>query len=230
MEHAEAVKLNAVERYLLGELTDTERDGFEAHFFECRACAAEVRVAAAFIENAREVMRRTPHRQTVVSHEGEKRSARFGWLQPGYALAMLVVLALALGYQSFVAIPRIKRSSLSAVAQPLPTLSLTTSGSRGGAGIPEITVARRDPFGIFVDIPVEGSFTAYSCAILSSDGKDMFDIHLSPEQVKDTVQLFIPGEALRPGTYNLVIFGHSTGQRIPASEIGRYPFVLKNAQ
>ena len=33
----------AAERYLLGELTDAERDQFEEHFFDCSACADDVR-------------------------------------------------------------------------------------------------------------------------------------------------------------------------------------------
>ena len=229
MEHVEAVKLNSVERYLLGELTETERDAFEAHFFECVDCAAEVRAAAAFIDNAREIMRRTPARPAIVSHERGRRMAWLGWLQPGYALAMVVILVLAIGYQSLITIPRIKRSSAAAVAQALPTLSLTTSGTRSGTGIPEISLASQTPFGIYVDIPVQGFFTRYSCAIQSNDGKDRFDVNLRPEQVKDTVELFIPGGALRPGLYRLVIFGHSEGKQSPGSEIARYPFMLKNA-
>ena len=41
------------ERYLLGEMTDVERDEYEAHFFSCEACADDVRAAAAFLANAR---------------------------------------------------------------------------------------------------------------------------------------------------------------------------------
>ena len=43
MEHHEAVRTMAAERYLLEELSDDERDAFEAHFFECAVCADSVR-------------------------------------------------------------------------------------------------------------------------------------------------------------------------------------------
>ena len=35
MNHVEAVKTLAIERYLLEEMTPEERDAFEEHFFSC---------------------------------------------------------------------------------------------------------------------------------------------------------------------------------------------------
>ena len=55
MEHDWATRLVAAERYLLGELSDAERDQFEEHFFDCPACAEEVRAGAIFEANARAV-------------------------------------------------------------------------------------------------------------------------------------------------------------------------------
>ena len=42
MNHAEAVETQVVERYLLGELNDSETEEFEQHYFACADCAAEV--------------------------------------------------------------------------------------------------------------------------------------------------------------------------------------------
>jgi hypothetical protein len=38
MSHDQAVSSQAAERYVLGELTSSERDAFESHFFDCAVC------------------------------------------------------------------------------------------------------------------------------------------------------------------------------------------------
>ena len=58
MEHQEAIRLGAVEKYLLGELPTPQRDEFEEHFFDCRECAAELRMTANFLGIAREELKR----------------------------------------------------------------------------------------------------------------------------------------------------------------------------
>lgn len=55
MEHTEAIRLQAVVKYVLGELPQAERDSFEEHYFDCGECALDVLAAAAFADNARNV-------------------------------------------------------------------------------------------------------------------------------------------------------------------------------
>jgi anti-sigma factor RsiW len=43
MDHRQAVETLALERYLLGEMADLERDAFEEHFFSCAECAEDAR-------------------------------------------------------------------------------------------------------------------------------------------------------------------------------------------
>ena len=57
MDHNEALRLHAVEKYVLGELPPSLRDEFEEHFFECQECALDVRAAAEFVDNVRAVLR-----------------------------------------------------------------------------------------------------------------------------------------------------------------------------
>ena len=45
MTHQRAVESMASERYLLGEMSDEERDLFEEHYFECSECAEDIRAA-----------------------------------------------------------------------------------------------------------------------------------------------------------------------------------------
>jgi anti-sigma factor RsiW len=46
MTHTEAVESYATERYLLGEMTEAERQAFEAHYFDCEMCAEDLRAAS----------------------------------------------------------------------------------------------------------------------------------------------------------------------------------------
>src|SRR3954470_23379340 len=46
MTHTEAVESYATERYLLGEMTEAERQAFEAHYFDCEECADDLRAGS----------------------------------------------------------------------------------------------------------------------------------------------------------------------------------------
>jgi hypothetical protein len=55
MAHEEAEKTNAVESYLLNDLTEEQRSRFEEHYFECPACADAVMAGQVFIQGIRPV-------------------------------------------------------------------------------------------------------------------------------------------------------------------------------
>jgi hypothetical protein len=46
----------AAERYLLGEMSDVDREQYEQHFFSCEECADEVRTTATFLDDARAML------------------------------------------------------------------------------------------------------------------------------------------------------------------------------
>src|ERR1700756_131192 len=48
-DHEEAIKNMLVERYLLGELSESERDAFEAHFFDCPICFEQIKCGTEFV-------------------------------------------------------------------------------------------------------------------------------------------------------------------------------------
>ena len=56
MDHSESIRLMAVEKYLLGELTPELQEQFEEHFFECQECALDVRAGAALVEHSKVVL------------------------------------------------------------------------------------------------------------------------------------------------------------------------------
>src|SRR3954454_14195008 len=90
MEHQDAVATLASERYLLGEMTDVERDSFEDHFFSCAECADDVRAAAAMKDGVR-------HGLAAAKVVPIRRAWRPAIAIPWAAAATLALVA---GYQS----------------------------------------------------------------------------------------------------------------------------------
>ena len=103
MEHDEAIRSQAAERYAAHELSPTERDAFEEHFFDCQACADDVRFELAFRANARAVSReqRTePHHPALPRAAFWKKGRDRLRLRPALAFSFAAnfVLAAGLGY------------------------------------------------------------------------------------------------------------------------------------
>ena len=117
MDHDSAIQTNAVERYLLGEMSADERDLFEAHYFDCAACAEDIRLGSAVSHDFKDVLR-----------QGIPARSRFGWLRmpvlvPSFAAFALLMLV---GYQNLVVLPELKAPR--AVGAPVVLDLQTRSG------------------------------------------------------------------------------------------------------
>jgi anti-sigma factor RsiW len=234
MTHADAASTQAVERYLLGELSSQERDDFEAHAFDCPECAEDLRAAALFLDASRAVMREDPP-LAPVPVPAAKRSWRSwrSWLQPPsfvptYAFASAFVLLLGFSlYQNVVTLPALRNSS---APRALSAFSFVSSGTRGATPL-VIAAPARQPFLLFFDIPPGGRHAAYHCAILTEGGTSQLAVDVTAAQARDTVQLFVPAGGLAAGPHTLVITGRddttAVGAQGPNQEIARYPFVLQ---
>lgn len=117
MTHENAVETLAIERYLLGEMPDQERDAFEEHFFSCAECAGDARAARAMRDGvaAGMVSRVATSPGRVLEMPSSRRrvaSAIIPW-------AVAASLALVAGYQTFVVLPGLKRSAGPMVLSPV---------------------------------------------------------------------------------------------------------------
>lgn len=56
MEHEDAIRSRAVERYLLDQMVEDERAIFEEHYFDCRVCAADITEGMRLMVVGREVV------------------------------------------------------------------------------------------------------------------------------------------------------------------------------
>src|SRR5438552_6879095 len=105
MDHNGAIRLQAAVKYVLGELSQAQRDEYEEHYFDCAECAVDIKALATFADTAREVLRQEKANQL----EKEALPARGRWLrwfQPVVTVPAFAALLLIIAYQYTVTIPQ----------------------------------------------------------------------------------------------------------------------------
>jgi hypothetical protein len=232
MDHNEAVRLQAAEKYLLGELPREQHAAFEEHFFDCSVCAEEMKATAAFMESARQMARKESRqviddKRLVVASPTTR--GWFAWLRPAFAVPIFAVLLLFIGYQNGVTIPNLKQASTSVViGEGAKSFSLLSADSRGeGASAPKITVGAREDFRLEVDMPGNSS-SGYSCQIQNESGKVLATFTVSAEEAKNTVARIIRGGSLKPGRYTIAIFkGQTSSQTNNQTAAAQKSFVVE---
>jgi hypothetical protein len=204
MDHDEAVRLRAVVKYVLGELPLTERDSFEEHYFDCGACALDVRSAAAFADNARNVLSQEA-RDAALRDAAPAGRRWLGWFNPVVAVPAFAVLLMVLGYQSLVSVPYWKNAAMRASApRVLPMHSLIAANSRGVSS-QAMLVRAGESFGLYLDVPAEPAYTSYGLRLEDPDGKTkMLRTVPYAEAQKTVVVEFTPA---KPGAYKMVVLG-----------------------
>jgi hypothetical protein len=210
MNHEQAVRSQAVERYVLGELTHEEREAFEGHYFDCSACFEQVKLSAQFLRHAREVLDPEPEKGWLARMLGDLRRPAFA-----FATAMLVC-AIGMGiYQQSVITdlkaPRIESSFFLPAAAKGPAKS--------------IRVSRKSGLSLNVDFKPAAEFTAYRAQILTESGKVKYSLPVAPKQDEYSVTIGLPAGTLDAGKYSVVIQGLA-GDGSP-TEIGNGSFDLQ---
>jgi hypothetical protein len=230
MEHSDAIRLRAAERYVLGELSSQLRDEYEEHYFACQECAMELKATVAFVDGSRIalcagnlVASRKPSAVPAVG-------GWFRWLRPAFALPAFVALLLFVGYQNILTIPGLRQAaSRAGTAKVVKSFSLLGAGARGEASL-TVSVHPDEDFGLDFDIPPGNSTAGYACQIQDEAGRSKVSpLHVSGEEANRTVHVNIPGGSLPPARYNLVIssdraLNTRTGR---PDEVARLSFVVE---
>ena len=212
MDHAYAVKFQACEKYLLGELSPDLRDAYEDHYFSCPECASQLRSATELIAASKQILA-----ETLPGAELAPAAATNGgwlrWFRPAIAIPVFATLLLVAGYQNLVTIPHLKQATASRV---LPMFSLISSNTRGDE-LPVFSVAPDQQFGLYVDVPEGPGYSSYSISVEGPSGMSSSLRSLSTEDARKTQVVTInPGR--RAGKYVLVISGIPSGAN-PASAV-----------
>jgi hypothetical protein len=233
MEHEPAVRNLAVESYLLGEMSPAERDSFEEHYFECSVCAEDLRAAAQFIEDAKDLMAAeassaVPVRPYTGAVESPKPSGWdwFGWLRPQAAAALLAVLVVVVGIETFSTIPGLRRQ-VNEFETPRTVKSIVLRPVTRGDASTVRTVAGEAVVLVFdpPESPELASGTPLRFTVKSADGRTMFELPGETPNPGERITLSIPRLTVPPGDYSLIVQSAvSTGS---PRELGQYPFKLE---
>lgn len=231
MDHAEAIKMRAVERYTLADLSVSEVEEFERHFFDCPECSEELRLLSVLRENARAVFMEdsAPSTSSVAERPADDLKAR----QPGWRAAwqamfaprifapVLTMLALAVvvGYQV----------GTRKIGEPQSVSTYPLYAASRGAETVIAPPAGSQFFTLYMDRTWDRDFTSYRAVIrddrAGEQGAERVSLPLAPPAPGSAIQVLFPTRALAPGRYILTILGKDdSGQETKASD---YAFTLR---
>ncbi|HEY6385262.1 MAG TPA: hypothetical protein VIX91_06230 [Candidatus Acidoferrum sp.] len=237
MDHNEAVRLQAAEKYLLGKLPKEQHAAYEEHYFDCYACAEEIKATAAFMEGARqvapeEILKTIDDRRLVPV--SPRARGWFDWLlRPAFAVPIFAALLVFVTYQNSVTIPGLKqpasREAIGEVVKSFPVMHLNPRGVEASPVV--FNVGPHQGFDIDVDI-ADKSASGFTCEIQDQAGKALVSFHVSGDDVKNAVRFHIAGGSLRPGKYSLLVYkGQAPRAKADnASAVGKKSFSVEFLQ
>ena len=223
MDHNSAVKLEACEKYVLGELSPELREAFEEHYFSCAECAAQLRSTVELAAGSRQVFAEAPALAATVGAAARERSGWFAWLRPAIAVPAFAALLLVIGYQNFFTIPQLRES---AAPRVLPMFSLIAANTRGET-VPEFSARPDEPLGLYVDVPADPAYSAYVIRLQDPNGNTVPLRSLTyAEAQKTQVVVINPGK--KAGNYSLVVLGQSKSAEATSAgtELARIQFTV----
>lgn len=194
MDHETAIRLQAAERYIAGELSTPDRDDFEEHFFSCPECAEEVRWEQMFAANARAALREKPML--------EPRPPRWReWLRfrPALVLSMAGNAALLVGLS--VALLQKRDSTSEPRFHPVFFAPPQARGEAGPVPIP----VNAQSFGIHFPSP-DRRYSGYIYEVTNEGGVIETSSSLAaPETPGGELYLQVPTRPFRAGVHRLVL-------------------------
>jgi len=216
MDHDEAVRQKATERYLLDELDPEVRDQFEEHLFDCQDCALDLRAGAMFVEQTKVILAEPSAVSTARVPAAATKPGWLAWLRPAFAVPVFALLLAVIGYQNLVTYPQLSQ----AVNQPQVGPWASVNVSTRGASATVIKIHPGDGFGLLVNLPPEDGFASYTADLYNPAGKKEWSRQIATAS-QETRQIYIPGHNLVSGTYTLVVNGITPGGE--SKEISRHP-------
>ena len=206
MDHNEAIRLQAAIKYVLGELPQDLRDDYEEHYFDCAECALDVRAAAVFSDNARNVLcqeEREASRKAAVPAG----SRWLAWLRPVVAVPAFAVLLIAFAYQNVVTIPRAKQEAARGAGQMFTSVfSLQMANTRGGEEV-KVRVRPNESFGLKFDFTPAKAFSSYLCELQDESGRSLTREGVQGTSTNQEAEFAVRGGLVKPGKYSLVFTG-----------------------
>jgi hypothetical protein len=232
MDHQEALRLQAVEKYVLGDLRAGVREQFEEHYFDCPKCARDLNALVTFATASREILEegRSPSGIPGQIGRAEQRSGetrRFGWLRPVIAGPAMAARVAIIVYQNAVMIPAIKNQ---ATHQNLIVSSFRLQGTTRGERITNVVVAPHESFELNFDFTPSQPAQSYTGRLVDSADREVLAFALNREQSNKGVHLVVPGGQIHTGSYALVFAADksSSDQGPKMVEVQRINFAIED--
>jgi anti-sigma factor RsiW len=209
MDHNEAIKQMAVERYLLDELTPELRDSFEEHAFDCSECSTDLHAGAAFIKAAKAELPKLvePTSAPAIFRPLVKKPNWFAWLRPAFAVPAFAALLAVVAYQNLATIPSLR----SAAGEPRVLPSTAFHAGTRGAAHTSVQADRTQGAVLSIELPQHSTYASYAFDLYDPQGKLLWTrTGVSSNTSSDgdgSMSLVIPGAGLLQGSYTLAISG-----------------------
>jgi hypothetical protein len=236
MDHNQAVRLQAAERYVLGKLPKDQHAEYEEHYFDCSLCAEEIKATVAFMESVRQVVRDEAPEPLDARALAPAVPGFFSWLRPALVIPVFAALLLVIGYQNGVTIPRLKDSSPSQMGQIISSSFQLRGSVRGGSDgddtANKVRVRSAEGFTLDFDFNPTGTFSEYDWQLRDQAGRLVKYGRISGDKKYQAVSLSVAGGVASAGKYNLVFFGSAdaNGQTANRNEAQRLTFTVEFLQ
>jgi hypothetical protein len=215
MNHDEAIRSGAAEKYVLRELSDELRDAYEDHFLECAECTRHMHALSGFAEGGAEV-----YDNLHVEVVPKPRSIWARFFQPSIAIPAFAAIALVLavvGYQTSRTSLGNSNNAIAAVAGT-SALTDTTRGAirlfgderKGSAQIPVVRIHAGQGFTLNFDFLSPRKFDSYLGKLQDSSGRLILPVTLPGDMANREVNLAVPAGLVHAGKYTLSFVGVSS--------------------
>jgi hypothetical protein len=229
MDHQEALRLQAAEKYILGELTPELCEQFEEHYFDCSDCATNLKALGTFITASRLVLEDAEGSPRVAPHVAwAGRPGWFNWLQPVISVPAIMALAAIVVFQLTMAIRSARKVETVQTVAEVYESSYHLQGTTRGAETAKLAVRPDESFAVDFDFVPTRIFSNYKGSLLDSSGQVVLVFGLKGEQSNKEVHLVIPGGKVHTGSYEVVVVGDSgtSNQNPKDSEVLRLSFLV----
>lgn len=227
MDHNQAIQLQVAVKYVLGELSQVQREEYEEHYFDCAECAVDLQALATFADTTREVLRQEKA-SAPAADRAPLRGGWLRWLQPVTAVPVFAALLLIVAYQNTVTIPRAREEAASGAAQLFvssraPKMAVT----RGGEEV-KLSVRQNESLPLKFDFTPAPTFDAYVCQLQDEAGRSILQLRVPGSFTNKELNLVLPANRIKPGRYTLVFSGDPGAKGQPTKdEVLRLSFVVE---
>src|SRR5215470_7378573 len=184
MDHNEAVRLQAAEKYFLGEMTQELQEAYEDHYLDCPQCALDVKTAAAFVDNSRHVFQTEPM-ESASKGSVKGWSGWFFWLRPAFAVPAMVILLGVVTYQNLITMPGIKSGTAgrAQVFNSYPLVGTMVRAARSDEAA-KIKVHKSETFALDFDFLLTLPFDHYFCQLQDETGCAVLQVSVLADKAR----------------------------------------------